>query len=92
MAYTIHYSPKDQKRYPAKKKDRRKTLKILVILIIMLCTMLMGLRGIPDFMIPGDPAVTKAAVKTMIYEMECGTPISDAVTAFCKQILQREAA
>ena len=47
----------------------------------------MRLNGIPDFLIPGDPVVTRLAASDFFDCVQNGMPIGKAATVFCQQIL-----
>ena len=40
-----------------------------------------------DILCPGDPAVTEAALTQMVLDIKSGNSVSDAITAFCVDIL-----
>ena len=88
MSYTIHYTPQDDYRYPVKEKRNGKFFKSLLLTVLVLSFMLwIGISGMPDFMIPGDPEVTKSAVAEMIAQMRSGMPMEEAVTVFYRQVI-----
>ena len=88
MSYKIEYCPSDKKRYPGI-KERRKTKYGNWVMVILAFAVVLSLRlyGIPDFLIPGDPQVTKAAASLMIDQLQNGDSLGDAVAVFCKEIL-----
>ena len=40
-----------------------------------------------NWLLPGDPAVTEAALREMVERLSDGEAFSDAITAFCKEII-----
>jgi len=91
MGYRIMYSPEDKGKYPmkVKKKDSKKWLvAAMAVLAISL-----GIRKFEykekaiEWLLPGDPGTTKAALSTMLEELRSGEGLQEAVTAFCREIL-----
>lgn len=88
MAYVIQYSPESSDKYPQiKKHNSPKMGGLFLLLIILAAAIWCHLYGIPDFLIPGDPVVTKSAAATMITNLQEGVKVGDAITTFCQQIL-----
>lgn len=88
MAYKIQYSPETAHRYPQQKeKEKIRAGKWICLGIIIAAVCWMRVNGIPDFLIPGNPEVTRNAAQTMVAQLHDGAPINDAVTAFCRSIL-----
>lgn len=88
MAYIIQYSPESSSRYPQiKKQNPRKFGGWFLILMILAAAVWIRVYGIPDFLIPGDPQVTRNATATMITNLQEGVKIEDAITVFCEHIL-----
>ena len=88
MSYEIQYTPEDNKRYPlAKCRQRGSVGKMVVILGVVLSGIALRIYGIPDFLIPGDPQVTKAAAANFMDNMRRGEGIESSITVFCKEVL-----
>ena len=88
MVYRVQYTPQEAYRYPPIKSKRKKGRgKGWTLLLAVGIALWLLLSGVPDFLIPGDPQVTRSAATEMISQMKTGTPVHDAVTVFCKQIL-----
>lgn len=88
MAYKIQYSPEKAHCYPSvTNRVKFKVGKWVILLLALAAAAWMRVNGIPDFLIPGDPTVTRTAATTMIDELRAGVSMSDAVTVFCKEIL-----
>lgn len=47
-----------------------------------------GAEVLRDILIPGDNAVTVQAMKDMSHNLKNGVALSDAVTAFCQDVIQ----
>ena len=85
MSYQINYDPTRANRfYTAKRK------KIPVWLMTALCigiaTLLLN-NEFRSLLIPGDPQVTSDAFSELTQELAEGESVKEAVTAFCKQII-----
>ena len=88
MSYRIQYSPDAVHKYPQKRQMRQiKWGNVLLILLVVLSAIWMRMKGVPDFLIPGDPEVTKSAAAALVDRIQSGDPVNNAVTVFCKQIL-----
>ena len=88
MAYKIHYSPESKARYPVKIETQHFSFLFWLTTVIVLASVIwIRFNGLPDFLIPGDPQVTKAAASMMIDKMQSGSTLNDALTVFCKEIL-----
>ena len=88
MAYKIQYSPQDNCRYPMQKTHRPvKWGRGVAAAAILAAGLWIHSHGVPDFLIPGDPQVTKTAAAELMLQMKEGIAMEEAVTAFCRQIL-----
>ena len=88
MAYKIQYTPESNRRYPLQRQRKPwQWSKILVIILLLGAVVWIRHVGLPDFLIPGETELTKAAVQSMMGNLQAGIPVGDAVTAFCKQII-----
>lgn len=88
MAYMIQYQPEDDSRYPPvkRKADRRHIAMWMIGVVTVLICFLFG-GEILDFLIPGDPEITKAAVAGIVEDLRNGMPITDVIDSFCGEIL-----
>lgn len=92
MAYKIQYTPQEECRYPSVSKQKKSSARTLwVLILIAVMALCFSYYGIPDILIPGDAEVTKSAAQEMISLLKTGTPVKDAVTVFCKQIIDAAA-
>ena len=87
MSYKIQYTPETAYRYPQNKEKKSKWGKIGVLFCVLAALTWFRVNGIPEFLIPGDPDVTKAAASDFVEQIRSGEPLGDAVTVFCKEIL-----
>ena len=87
MAYKIEYSPEMACRYPQELKSNGKTKKWLVVGCLVAALLWIRLNGVPDFLIPGNKEVTKEAAGIFVEDLRNGKKVEEAVTEFCKTIL-----
>ena len=87
MSYKIQYTPETAYRYPQNKAKKFKWGDIAVLFCILAALTWFRFYGIPEFLIPGDPVVTKAAASGFVAQIRSGEPLREAVTVFCKEIL-----
>jgi len=90
MGYKIMYNPEDNDKYPVFKPKKRnfRLLPFAMVLIAGLMLTRPQIRsGIEEWLIPGNPMVTKAAFSLMIDELREGESFTDAVTTFCNEII-----
>lgn len=90
MGYVIDYGCGTGVKVPVKKRKRR----ILPVTVGIVCAALVVLGLLPgvrtslrDFLLPGDGAVTAKALQNLASNLQEGEGWSDAVTAFCHEIL-----
>ena len=90
MSYQIQYNPDFWKCRPAKKGRLRSKVNILGIILCVFALFISLRYGttIKDFLIPGDPAVTTAAVDHLMDNLKEGNALKDALTDFCYEILE----
>ena len=89
MAYHIRYGKTTAKEFFARLRysENFKLYNWIAISVLVFTISLLGKVGALDFLIPGDRAVTKEAFQTMVEEVREGERVSDALTAFCEEIL-----
>jgi len=88
MAYKIQYSPETGKRYPQTRKRQPVDIgRWIGLLLVVAAALWLRINGMPEFLIPGDPDVTKAAAVLFVDQVQSGSSVNDAVTVFCKEIL-----
>ena len=92
MGYKIKYGYSQKGNYSA--DTTRKSWQILIFLsasvmcIIILTLALNHKDAMLDLLLPGDYPTTAAAWKEMLTDMRSGTSAKEAVTTFCKEILE----
>ena len=91
MGYRIDYSTAGSLRQPLKKKTSWAAFAALVcVLGLVFGAMLIkntAFAWVKMYLLPGDPAVTAAALDEMVEGLKRGQGVMDAVTAFCREIL-----
>ncbi len=92
MGYHMDYEQIGQTRPQPTEKHRVSG----VIAVVLICVLVMGavaiktvgLPWVETFLIPGDPEVTQAALQDMVSNLQEGQSIGEAVTAFCREIVE----
>ena len=85
MSYKFTYPTVGKKRYPTGKPFSFLTIPIgLGFTLFLAITIYSG--GL-SWLLPGDPAVTEAALTEMIDRLRQGEAFGEAVTVFCKEII-----
>ena len=92
MAYNIRYvSFGEEKKQPKDTQLRNRIVAGLLVVVLLIGAMtikLGGLRWVTEYLLPGDPAVTAAALEGMVLDLREGENLYDAVTAFCREIME----
>ena len=92
MSYDIRYGQTiEMKRMKTSPINRhRKAIAAALILIVIITALAWAGRSswFQDLLIPGDEAVTRAAFGGFVDDIEAGTPMVEAVTVFCREILK----
>lgn len=90
MAYSIVYGqPSGGQRAPAE-TGRLAGMVSLALAIFLLLTCFFwpeGKAALGEILLPGDREASGRAFSTMVAELREGTPMSEAVTTFCREIL-----
>ena len=89
MAYQIRYTDK------CIMKEIKSYRKPLYKWIIGVCSILLlggalRFQAVQDFLIPGDPDVTRAAFSSFTRQLQEGERFSDAATVFCRRIIESD--
>ena len=88
VGYKIEYSPETAYCYPQHNVRKKRNYGRWICTLFLVGAMLwMRVYGIPDFLIPGDPVVTRSATAAFMDDLSEGVSVNDAVTAFCRNIL-----
>lgn len=91
MAYRIVYGPEIPPQY--RKKHTNCRLRLFTAISLLLFTLLVkeffpaGTEKMQEFLLPGNPTITQAALNSMMNQLQSGEPLADALTVFCKEIL-----
>ena len=89
MSHQISYTPEYDKRYPSKRKSNGKKWIFVILLVVLLGVGLLSTtdhRSSIQIEMNNDKGHTDI-FQTMLYEIRTGTPLQEAVTAFCKEVL-----
>ena len=89
MGYRINYDQIEVKN--AKQKSQKgKWISVCLIVIALICAIsikVVGLEWVQTVLLPGDPAVTAAALEGMVENLREGYSLIEAVTEFCREIV-----
>ena len=89
MAYKIDYISVGKRQYLTNRKTPQWLLPTAVILSLSAAFLAITVQyGSTDWLLPGDPAVTKAALTELIENLKAGEQFGDAITAFCREVIQ----
>lgn len=92
MGYRIQYGQTMTKTPIADEKvlHKLKKLRLLIpVCVFFLISLLWSKRdAVHDFLIPGNAAVTEAAVAEFVNDLRAGENFGDAITAFCQEIIE----
>jgi len=64
---------------------------LLLLMLFGMCWLGWNKTNIQRYLLPGDPDITGAAIEELIEKIRSGTSVSDAVSAFCNEIVDRAA-
>ena len=88
MAYRIQY---DQVKAPAAgKMDKRGWAAVMMVALAIAAAVtvkVVGLTWVQEVLLPGDPAVTAAALEGVVEDLKAGEGLLAALTAFCRYIM-----
>ena len=88
MGYCISYNPELKDKYPLVLKKRRR-LGPVILLIMLSALLFKDVRlTVKNWMLPGDAAVTEAALVNMIQQLQAEIPLKEALTTFCLEIAE----
>lgn len=94
MAYRIQYGNaliKEEIRDNPKRSKGKFFPLLIVVLMILISFAYTRKDSLEKILIPGNPAVTKAAAKTFLYEIRSGERLEDAFRTFCLEIIDHAA-
>ena len=91
MGYRVEYkSFGEEKKLPKVRKYKKAVMAAVLVLTLTggaLAVKLTGLPWVQKYLLPGDPEVTAAALEQMVEDLRSGYSFTDAVTAFCREIM-----
>lgn len=91
MGYQIQYGSTVIKKHLRDKTDPHKSLLLIIGAVCLCCILAFSVFQhrdlIWEWILPGDPQITKAALTTFWENIRCGIPVGDAIEVFCKEIL-----
>lgn len=92
MGYRIEYGSQGELRKPLKSKRSYSAIAATICVLALVAGAITvkhtGLTWVQEVLLPGDPAVTAAALENMVDNIKEGDSIADAVTTFCKEIVE----
>ena len=92
MGFRIEYSQGEGRKVPIEEKSKSqpavKRIAILVLACVFLFIGAQNISSVEEFLIPGEPEVTKAAFSSFIDDLQQGSSFRDAITVFCREIIQ----
>ena len=86
MGYRIQYNTTQSYLYLTARKKKVPKL-LIAVLVITIFLSVFG-HKLKHILLPGDPDVTGEALSAFASDMKDGTSFSDALEAFCKNILE----
>ena len=89
MGYKIQYNCVGRKLEPKKRSKAGIFAGLLVLLLVVAAVTVksVGLQWVREVLLPGDPAVTAAALGGFVLDIKEGDTLVDAITAFCQEIV-----
>ncbi len=92
LGYRIQYGPmaKGEVQWNRKRIGRlkAKTMWLLAVLSILLLAVAQRHGILEKLLIPGNPEVTKAAYIQFKQDVKEGEPVGEAITAFCRTVIE----
>ena len=94
LGYRINYEMENGivvDTYTRKRKPFYKFLAgALVVFLILFGIIIENNHALMQYLLPGNHIVTERAINIFVNEIKDGESFSDAVTAFCKEIINNE--
>ena len=91
MGYRVDYGPRNPGHKGKSSFSRVLVLTAVCLLVFLLLVNSFCPRGaevLRSFLLPGDAAVTAAALEELSAELQNGEEISSALESFCRKIIQ----
>lgn len=88
MAYRITYEKQTMKKQLLGEKNRCLNIKWVcaVLLLVVMFSMLFNAKA-RRHLLPGNPEITERALNNMLFNIQDGKQVVDAVKEFCQEIL-----
>ena len=90
MSYQINYDPSRRRKFYTT-KHKKKPGWILIVAVVALSVTIFH-KDLKHVLIPGDKQVTSAAFSDLTENLRAGESLKDAVTTFCREIIDGAAA
>lgn len=93
MGYRVEYETVRKVRRMEQKTARLPAMigaALVLFLILVGIFWPEGKETLRNFLIPGDPAVTVAALEELAEELETGAPLGEALDNFCRSIVRED--
>lgn len=84
MAYQVQYGVS---RHDRSNGGVGKWIAMTLLVILVAGLLVAGQNMSWNWLLPGDPRITAAALETLRENLTAGETLSDAVTAFCREII-----
>ena len=92
MAYRIDYgTPIRNTRAELRKNRIFSWITIICVLILVISAIAVKQQGLPwveTYLLPGDPAVTAAALDALAEDLRTGESLTQAISTFCREIME----
>ncbi len=91
MGYRVDYGPVRKIRGMEKRFSRPAALTGLFFFVFLLMTAFLwpeGVQVLRDLVVPGDPAVTAAAVEALTDDLRSGAPAMETIYQFLQRMLE----
>ena len=92
MGYKIAYASFEKEKKQTNDVGwRNRILAVLLVTVLVAAAVTVKRKSLPwlsAYLLPGDPAVTAAALEDMVTDLREGDSLYDAVTAFCREIVE----
>ena len=91
MSYRITYpSFGEEKKLPVRRERWAGVAAVALVVILVFGAIAVkntGLTWVQTYLLPGDPAVTAAALDGMVEDLRNGESLGEAVKTFCEEII-----
>ena len=91
MGYQIHYGRNRVVKTISEKKPEHITKSrictLVLLAVIIMCLVIWKVEPLKKVFIPGDTQITSTAVAHLTKALKEGEPVGDAVSAFCREII-----